>query len=446
MKRSYTITMCAILFFIFITGCQHTPNIDAVVEKGDALQIAKAASSSFKSYKYENDWSEQVITTNENLSIIIDCKVEVPQVSAFPVQKVMPIIFENEKVNKLVDYFAPESKFFSDPYTPTKEQIENKIVNLSRGELIDGEYVVTDQTKKLIEKLKKDLAIAPDINDRNYIESGFDLSENSFICVGAELKDNRDSVITINNKDDSLFGFSIGNLIQTDEFLEPDNIEVEGVNVPEKDAINQANKVMSDLQIDGFVMAKTQKAQLFSIDGSKIISKGYLMRYMRLNGGLATIDIGDGAVIDKNALPDYSAPWPKETIDIFVDECGVQRFYWHGLSKVSETVCQNVELLSFEEIQERIRRQLEYRFVWMDNEPDLLTSVDANRIVLGTALINIKDKPNEGLLVPCWYVLFEIETKYTASDEPYIEKDAIVLNAIDGSVIEPRVTLIAYQK
>lgn len=428
---------CLLIYFaiLLLASCQTTPEDTAVVQKYDMLQLAKDASQEYETYRHIDSWSETVETANDNLIINIECNVEVPDTNAFPVLKVIPVAFDTERIQTLLNYLAPECKFYSDPYELTKEQIENQIVSLKRGELIDGEYVVSDAANQLILELNEQLAQADYFKDRTYI--AFDdigLGDNASVSIGAE-SENGDYVIKISNIDaGGSFGFSKGNHIQTDEHL-----QVEDVAITEQEAIEQANRAINDLGIEGFTIAKVQKAQLFSIDGSYIVAKGYQIRYMRLNGELETVDIGDGTTVNRNALPDYCAPWDTERIDIMVDENGIERFYWDGLSKIDETISNNVRILPCEEIQDRIRKQLEYKFVWIENNDTRLT-VNENRIALGAALTNVKDEPDVGLLVPCWYILYDQVFDIEGSEETSTEKDALVLNAIDGSVIEPRVT------
>ena len=99
-------------------------------------------------------------------------------------------------------------------------------------------------------------------------------------------------------------------------------------------------------------------------------------------------------------------------------------------------------MLPYEDIKNRIKKQLEYKFVWQVDTTE--TEINVDKIVLGLALINIKDKPGEGLILPCWYISYKevreiVDQNENINTNTY--EDTLVLNAIDGSVIEPRVTL-----
>lgn len=444
MKKKLLKIILSLLVLIMLTSCQPTPETEAVAKKQDIINSIKPIESGI-SNESDEYWNETVTTAKDNVFIDIDCKIEVQSDVDFPVKKVAPLTFDAARVIKLIDYLAPDCRFYKEPYILTREQIEDKIVMLSRGELIDGEYVVLDSTKKYIEELKKELEQMTD-EKREYVTPNYIFDNiNSNIEVGAETTENKDVYININNKNFNLnygtFMFSYGNLVQTQALLDSHGIEIgEGFNISEDDAKYQADKVMEDLGIEGFTMSNIQKAQMYNVDGTSIISKGYQILYMRKNEDLETIFIGTGASYREDALPDYCAPWEQESVSILIDEFGLQKFSWRGLSEIKETISESAEILPYEKILDRIKQQLKYKFSWIDDYEDGKVSVKVQRIVLGTALIDIKDNPNEGLLVPCWYVLYEenVELENGQLNDP--ENDALVINAIDGSVIEPRLS------
>ena len=181
--------------------------------------------------------------------------------------------------------------------------------------------------------------------------------------------------------------------------------------------------------------------------GTDELGRGYLLRYMREQDGLLTIDCGDGAAVHPDNPPDYTPPWPEEYIEIFVDQNGVQMFCWDSPAEVTEIVSNNVALLPFDQFHQRIKAQLKYKFIWMDEAGyEMKTEVEVTRIVLGLAMISIKDNTEEALLVPAWYVLYDQFDDYGDEDRnsqgySMVYEDALVINAIDGSIIEPRVVL-----
>lgn len=440
-KRYFGTGTILILLCCFLLGCQSTPDKKPVAFRGDILQKVQEASSNYEKYEYESTWVENVKMENKCFSIDIDCSIEVPNTKVFSVKLVTPLAFEKERIIELVNHFALDCNLYADPYEMSKEQLEKRLIQVSRGELIDGQYIITDEMQDYIDGLKKKIVQTPENLDRYYLSLDSIISDD--FCVGAELQNGNNAVLTLENMSDdsykSWFGFTTGNAVQTEELLRTQGLSIEGVSIEEKEAITCTEKVIADLEIKNFYLASIQKGQMYSIDNTEIQAKGYYLRYMRKNGELETIDIGDGAVINSNAEPEYSAPWAQEKIDFLVDENGIQMFYWSGLSKVSKTISENVRLMPFEELKDRIKKQLEYKYSWLNDNISCI-NINVNRIVLGATLINIKDHPDEGLLVPSWFIIYD--EKNSIQTDEFVYTDALVLNAIDGSIIEPRVTLV----
>jgi hypothetical protein len=116
-------------------------------------------------------------------------------------------------------------------------------------------------------------------------------------------------------------------------------------------------------------------------------------------------------------------------------------------------VASNVSIIDFEEIENRICKQLEYLYKPMSETYDgdttkEVVNINVNEISLGAALLGLKDNNKEAYLVPVWYVPYTVKDSIFYDDqsgkivqEDFIYDDALVFNAIDGSVVEPRVAL-----
>jgi hypothetical protein len=436
------------MFFISIvlllfTACQPTPEKNAVAGKTDLESIIEEQTDPGIKYQYDKYWSEDIKTSVNSLSININCKVEVPINHGYRVERVVPVKFTEDQIHGFINYFAPDCKLYSEPFKQTKEQLEALLIEVSKGEKIDGKYIVTDTTKKNIEDLKEQITKAPSNIEKEYLD--FDnINMNEDVAIGVELQDGADAYIEIKNMITSYnsdFLYSKGNLLQTEDMLKTYGETIEELTINEQDATEQAEKVIKDLDIKGLSLVKVQKGLLFDRFTTGIQNRGYCLKYMRENNGLKTIDIGDSAVIYRDNMPDYCAPWSQETVDIFIDKDGVQRFLWSGQSEEIETISDNVKLLSFEDIKNRIKKQLEYKYIWKDD--NRATNINVENITMGLALINVKDKPGEGLLLPCWYIFYNEATELrnqNGTKSTKISEDALVLNAVDGSVIEPRLT------
>jgi hypothetical protein len=136
---------------------------------------------------------------------------------------------------------------------------------------------------------------------------------------------------------------------------------------------------------------------------------------------------------------EYTERWRQDTITVYVDETGIQFFSWTDPIEVIETLNENVSLLPFEDVKERIKSNIKYGYSksaedgWANGECDI--SVD--RVMLANVLVPIKDDLQHQTLSPTWlvYYTFYVDYKSKVIDE---WKSVFAVNAIDGSSIDLR--------
>ena len=138
------------------------------------------------------------------------------------------------------------------------------------------------------------------------------------------------------------------------------------------------------------------------------------------------------------------APWDREMAAIFVDANGVFSCNVRGLAKQTEVLYENVALLPFDALLERIEKQMVYQHAFQqDGVTD--QAVKISSIALRLAVINIKDKPGYGMLIPSWWVDYVSSYKQDGVENQF--HNTTIFNAIDGSYIEPRAMaeMLGYQ-
>ncbi len=153
-----------------------------------------------------------------------------------------------------------------------------------------------------------------------------------------------------------------------------------------------------------------------------------------------------------------SAPIPEEWLRMFVSENGLQMICYHSPKDVSGLVNANVELLPFDEVRQRIANTLLMCFPYENYEksnPDRNANsprleVEIYDIILTTFTLHVKDS-TDFYEMPCWVVLYDCcDPLRGAADwemqkadrelvlhDPNIGHDALIINAVDGSVINP---------
>lgn len=226
--------------------------------------------------------------------------------------------------------------------------------------------------------------------------------------------------------------------------------------IDSKQGQKQAEKVLEDLGITDMKMLSVQKTIYFpkgeirtpdlGLDFDNIWQadfekgkQGYEYTFTRAIGGLSIDQMGLSTVYKTDANV-YAPPFDIEKITIVVTEDGVQSFNWNGMCGEAGTVAENVNLLSFDEIQEYLFEQIFYEYTSKgqpsnDKTKFTYSVIDAK---LGYTYIPAYEAPNHAWLVPAWF--FSVE-EYVDASESTIggtyenQQSEFMINAIDGNKI-----------
>lgn len=201
------------------------------------------------------------------------------------------------------------------------------------------------------------------------------------------------------------------------------------------------NALISDLGIKDYGIAAYEKARIVYTYTAEIVSKGWQFTLTRNYGNSIPVDLNTvqfTGLLDFRS-EEYTERWRQDTITVYVDETGIQFFSWTDPIEVIETLNENVSLLPFEDVKERIKSNIKYGYSksaedgWANGECDI--SVD--RVMLANVLVPIKDDLQHQTLSPTWlvYYTFYVDYKGKVIDE---WKSVFAVNAIDGSSIDLR--------
>lgn len=473
MKKPYRVkrifdVILILLIVLMTSSCQPTPKEPIVVNRNDgkfeeklhATQPAETA----QPYEAPAHWSETV--KDEKLTIVIDTEVKLPDVSEYPVVKLEPAVFTQRQVDYMVNYFAAGKKLYL-PHVMTKSDYEEMIIDAKRGQEVDGEYVVTEESKAWLKELEEKQAAAPDDSPVIYTDTmltyrkDYETGEEdiaggrNFLNVMVENGDGHDGGISVRNysSEGGSTGFSY-NSGYTDMYLSEsdydsvmrDSTEEESgwtgtgalydkVKMKEEEALAAAEKVIADLGITGLALTGADRA----VSRDYPDKGGYRLEYMRESGGIPGYQFRGGRWNKDEPPPEYSPPFTIESLSILVTEDGVQSFSWSGYAKVVETVNENVELLLFEKIKQRLTDQV--RFKNSFGQLDMYGMKDNTVYIISAELkvgyIGVKDNPNQAMLVPVWVFESEFGRYNTIQEKEQRHRDnTFMLNAIDGGVIE----------
>lgn len=124
--------------------------------------------------------------------------------------------------------------------------------------------------------------------------------------------------------------------------------------------------------------------------------------------------------------------WPRECIEIDVNDDGIIRFSYLSPIEFTEEVVENAAIKAFDEVRETFEKMM-----IVSKASKYTTKVyDIDRVRLSYSRISEADSYDTGLIVPVWDFSGYLET---ASDGFILSKGkatALAINAIDGSIID----------
>ncbi len=172
---------------------------------------------------------------------------------------------------------------------------------------------------------------------------------------------------------------------------------------------------------------------------------GYVYTFLNEAGG-QPVDLKYGGVMwgspdDMENGNTYAPSMPAETVSIAVTRSGVKMFSWTGRCREVSTVAENVKLLSFEKMQERIVKYVSYLFPSsqpMDNPT--LFRFDLENLTFGYTYIPAYENPAHAWMVPAWFL--ELRHAYDDPELDSVEELSdgswlyLTFNAMDGGIVE----------
>ena len=471
----------------FTTACQPTPERQTVVQRDELDE--KLTGATVSAYEAPDHWTETA--ERDPLTINIDADVILPDVRAFPVIKVEPVPFSQERVDELVHYFAGDRRLVL-PHVKTKSDYDEEIILAKRGQEVDGGYEVTDSSLEWVKELEKmrdaapedspivytDATLTYDVNQggapdtstsKNYLnveiegENGaseghilaynYVEGESEGILFGyyAATDYTRESDIKTMVEENRQFQEDYANepimedpsLIQSFQAAEEiyERLKLVKIEITLEDAQAQAQQVLHDFGIEGMYLLSAQRALLepySELTPGVTDEGGYAFEYVRQSGGIPGYGRRSYGYFNGEEPPEYSPPFEQENVRILVTQEGIMAFSWEGSARVVETVTENTELLKFEEVIERFKDRVFYESAFgIKNDYSMQGAmIDVDAVELRVGYINVKDNVRQAMLVPVW--VFKTTTSYIRSDGKTRGRnhDSYIFNAIDGGYIK----------
>lgn len=221
------------------------------------------------------------------------------------------------------------------------------------------------------------------------------------------------------------------------------------VTISMEEAVQMAENFLERVGIEGYqyyngglyyeVLELQTKEDL---DGSGY-RKEYILSFMRnIDGGFVTYDNAIKESYETNGENFRKRDWSQETIEFRINDDGIIGFDYNAPLEVVETVVEQSNLKSFDEIRSTfetmatiVNADSNYE---TSNHKDLeVVNIEVDRVILGYALVSEPDSFDTGLLVPVWDFK-GTRTQYMGDYLGYQSSyyGIMTINAIDGTVID----------
>lgn len=141
--------------------------------------------------------------------------------------------------------------------------------------------------------------------------------------------------------------------------------------------------------------------------------------------------------VNPDYQPSHVAPWAPEIVKIAVDSTGICSLLWQGASRIISDTAQTVSLLPVEEVPSIVADTLYRIYGEHLNANGIGFAFEVTDMKLGMSLVSSDSKENDARLIPSWYIYYN---KRWCDAEEYMVPNKLILSAIDGNYIEPRIT------
>jgi len=493
MKKSITVTL-SILMLLTLAGCKATPK-DAIV-KGKSLN--KMIDSATKTQEgatnsatgvtltekigAKKTYVKELVDAKGKVKIHVNADVVVPDSKSIAIQKVQKASFSQKNVDILREQLVKGQLFSGDDFKLTKSEIQQQILDLeaaiAKGPSNDrkSKALGQDFRKNTLADLKEKLKTAPETSTKTpsngKLEAdkeaggeklyGLAQSENGgYESLGVYNYDNEAINYVDYTSEKSGFSKTMGNFMSKEQsetdiangstpYITPAEIaNLQDISITENAARQKAEALISSLGINGLKCYTAEK--VYGGSDEKTADLGafinprkcvWYLRYERnVNGIPTTYTPYDCIKVDQD---NQSAPWSYEDMTFAIDDTGIVGFSWKSPYKVTGTVTENSNLLTFDKSMNVFNNMALVVNSWdgiaADNPRVIGVEINVNHIKLGLSRITEQDKRDSGLLVPVWDFfgsLTYINKANGVTKNQLLDENIPILtvNAIDGSII-----------
>lgn len=453
---------------------------------GQAQPVPEYTAAPMQTQIFPDRWDEDAIHIREYVTLAIRADIDSKSDGLYPVYKTRAVSFTKAQVIGLAEKLLGKPKKRELVNTPTKsewgeylkaylDEVAAWEAWVQAGKPNDG--VDRDETGYSPEDIERETAWymeqirnAPDQLDKVVVSdySGYHLGDGARytledgsvaqISTASFGKEQPYNVLTISKGCKNVPNLYKQSQYESDKSIK-ESLTQKAVRswvhttLVRADAEAIAYREIERLGFSGFSIAYGQPANLYDSTETSVtrVASGWSFTLRRDYDGYPLVDRfnyessshlefgdGDGYL--------YNKPIGKESITVFVDETGLWYFGYSNPKEIVGKQTANVELLPFSEIVRIVKNTLSacypsYRFQGSDNWS---FDLEVYRMVLTPYTLRVRDS-EDYYEVPCWVVFFDgwhqtesVERREANRNDPNLSLDAIVINAVDGTVVHHR--------
>ena len=454
MKR-IAIVLLAVLMF---AACQPTPEEEIVANKAEGRLEDLIDTDAVEAYATEDEARSlrSLLGAPENvqeelsshvwggtLHIDIDAKVEIPDVSAFPVCLIGGKRFSADEKERIVQSILGDGPFYEfnrsiaerDDYKKSIERYQNiieAIWNSPNGTTEEKQSWVNDteaernQFVRALQKLQVDETMHP--------------WTGSFADESIHPANQNNDCVTV--VDRSVAGFSTSGYEYISSYLPQHPIRTDA----EQQAAETALDWLSErFETELVPMSISRIEDADGYDGQRFDQSHttYMIELLPAYNGIVcypgyTNHGSDTAMQSAGYETDYTMALPRERVELYLYDGEVVAFNWYAPMELLRTENENATLLPFPKIMELFRSHvfLNYYLDKLDGKESEET-LHVRSIRLCYALIRKADS-EEFYLMPVWD--FAMDSTWSEDGAWHYQTDCVLsINAVDGSVIDRQV-------
>jgi hypothetical protein len=500
MKKIIAFCLAAALA-LCMAACQATPkknivigkSLDKMIENATKTQAPDSSAqggSIAEKVGAPDTFACELTDGTGKVNIHVNASVEVPDAASVTVQRVERADFTQQQVDAFVQNLMHGDLFSGDDYKLSKSEIQTKILaiqaEMTKNGENDSDTYDRSEDKDVINKdrsmrqymlsdLQEQLKTAPDTTTKTPIEgrlAPMDESEGTGdkLYALAQPDNGYESLDVCNDAGSSVnysyytsekngFSRNMGYFLTKDEIdryesesysdmTSQDIAQIPDVNISEDQAKQKAEDIIKALGVENMVCYSADKAyggsrektadQTAYINPRKCV---WFLRYERsINGVPVTYTAWDCMKIEEDA---QSAPWSYEEMTFAIDDSGIVGLTWRSPYKITDTVTENSNILSFGDISDIFNTMAVVKNAWdgyADSNPNLVgIDITIDSVKFGLTRVTEQNKRDSGLLIPVWdffgtvnYISERNGQTETSPDGPV---PVLTVNAIDGSII-----------